>query len=511
MGMEKIKWSFHSLDQLHYAVNSTLRYAMQNERCKRWSKVIETYNLLLWMIDLRNLPEDYEPPALYNMLLYETYYHVGVAYQHVGDHRKASEAYTNAINTVSIPKNGCLAGCVTNSCLMTPLYARRAFAYVRLGDVKNAVKDAEKTVVLDSKNPDVYCIRALTKSSTDNEGAAMKDIELALKLKQGHLCSLMIRAALNKPMKEDFKNMPTADAINAENDSCTSVTTFRHPRIMEFYDKYLFTLCVPHTIVQVDLTPDKPNKKQLADSQKDGGGSTLKQRPVSAPDAISGEPFKCGTPSKDFDKMVTRRRKDYGEAIRKHVSRPKTASSFFEQLQRERRKQADIQEMERRRVVSAGVKRLNETALVSGTAHAESHAKLNNRIQSAPVVRQTGQRIKSTSSTTIQILDTSTSSKSAKYQREKENKENVDNTSVNSAKSSDVRRKKSVSVKENPEKVQRISSSTKFTFPTPVNYSTPVFQPLNIRDAPRMYYKPWRGDKLPVAEVHRHVLAPCWK
>lgn len=130
--------------------------------------------------------------------------------------------------------------------------------------------------------------------------------------------------------------------------------------------------------------------------------------------------------------------------------------------------------MERRRVVSAGVKRLNETALVSGTAHAESHAKLNNRIQSAPVVRQTGQRIKSTSSTTIQILDTSPSSKSAKYQREKENKENVDNTSVNSAKSSDVRRKKSVSVKENPEKVQRISSSTKFTFPTPVNYSTPV-------------------------------------
>ena len=33
------------------------------------SQVIETYNLLLWMIDLRNLPEDYEPPALYNMLV----------------------------------------------------------------------------------------------------------------------------------------------------------------------------------------------------------------------------------------------------------------------------------------------------------------------------------------------------------------------------------------------------------------------------------------------------------
>lgn len=200
MGMDKLKWNFHSLEQLHYAVNSTLRYAMQNERCKRWSKVIETYNLLLWMIDLKNLPDDYEPPSMYNMLLYETYYHVGVAYQHVGDHRKASEAYTNAINTVSIPKNGCLAGCVINSCLMTPLYARRAFTYIRLGEKKSALKDAEKAVVLDSKNPDVYCIRALTKSSSDNEGAAIKDVELALKLKQGHMCSLMLRSALTKPL-----------------------------------------------------------------------------------------------------------------------------------------------------------------------------------------------------------------------------------------------------------------------------------------------------------------------
>lgn len=32
-------------------------------------QVIETYNLLLWMIDLKNLPEDYEPPSMYNMLV----------------------------------------------------------------------------------------------------------------------------------------------------------------------------------------------------------------------------------------------------------------------------------------------------------------------------------------------------------------------------------------------------------------------------------------------------------
>ena len=32
-------------------------------------------------------------------------------------------------------QNGCLAGCLTNSCLMTPIYARRAFAHANLGKV----------------------------------------------------------------------------------------------------------------------------------------------------------------------------------------------------------------------------------------------------------------------------------------------------------------------------------------------------------------------------------------
>ncbi|XP_048739096.1 uncharacterized protein LOC125653578 isoform X2 [Ostrea edulis] len=513
MGMEKIKWNFHSLDQLHYAVNSTLRYAMQNERCKRWAKVIETYNLLLWMIDLKNLPDSYEPPALYNMLMYETLYHIGVAYQHLGDHKGALEAYTNAINTVSIPKNGCLAGCVTNSCLMTPLYARRAFASVRTGDMKNAMKDAEKAVVLDSKNPDVYCIRALTKSSNDDEGAAVKDVELALKLQNGHLCSLMLRSALTRPKAGDLKavKMTRMDSGKADSGSCSTVSTFRHSCIMEFYDKYLFTLCVPHTIVQIDLTPDKPNKKQLAESQKEPGNDSLKQRPMSAPDRISVEPFKCGTPCTEFNKMATRRRKDYGEAIRKYICRPKTASAFFEQLERERRKQADVSEMERRRAVSAGVKRLNETALVSGTAHAESHAKLNKRYNSAPIIRQTMKNVNSTSAS-IKNLQNAMPPKPPKQQNGKENKENIPHTSAgNGVGESDVRRHKSVSIKEKADRSKRIPSSTKFTFPTPVNYSTPVFQPLNIRDAPRMYYKPWKGDKLPVAEVDRHVIAPCWK
>jgi polyisoprenoid-binding protein YceI len=65
------------------------------------------------------------------------------------------------------------------------------------------------------------------------------------------------------------------------------------------------------------------------ESQMEQGNGTLKQRPMSAPDRISVEPFKCGTLCTDFNKMATRRRKDYGEAIRKYICRPKTATAFF--------------------------------------------------------------------------------------------------------------------------------------------------------------------------------------
>lgn len=36
--------------------------------------------------------------------LYEIYYHLGVAYQHLKNPRKSAESFTNAISAVSAPK-----------------------------------------------------------------------------------------------------------------------------------------------------------------------------------------------------------------------------------------------------------------------------------------------------------------------------------------------------------------------------------------------------------------------
>ena len=41
------------------------------------------------------------------------------------------------------------------------------------------------------------------------------------------------------------------------------------------------------------------------------------------------EPFRCGTPASADNKSAARRRKDYGEAVRKFMARPKTAAEFL--------------------------------------------------------------------------------------------------------------------------------------------------------------------------------------
>ncbi|KAI8501745.1 hypothetical protein Bbelb_201570 [Branchiostoma belcheri] len=265
----------------------TLKEAMRNERSKRWKRVVENYNHLLKLVCRRNLPEGYEPPASKHiMLLYELYYHLGLALQNLGRHREAIKQYTKAIKVVSIPKNGCLAGCHSNSCLMTPLFAKRAFAYAKW-DRKNALRDAEKAVVLDNVNPDVYCIRALTWMTFNEEKMAIQDLSTALKRNPRHACALILRGTIDRPM---------ALEMNPHTNLYLDVKDFDSPKIIDFYNRFLFSLNVPHTVSTISLLTPSPDTSRPA-------------RP----------PFRCGTPSRlqrSTESAV--RRWQYGMAIRAH-------------------------------------------------------------------------------------------------------------------------------------------------------------------------------------------------
>lgn len=51
-------------------------------------------------------------------------------------------------------------------------------------------------------------------------------------------------------------------------------------------------------------------------------------RPSSS-QSVRSEPFRCGTPTAGGNKSVTRRRYDYGNALRKQLTRPKTSADYF--------------------------------------------------------------------------------------------------------------------------------------------------------------------------------------
>ncbi|CAH1264611.1 Hypp3038 [Branchiostoma lanceolatum] len=431
--------------QIQEEAQITLKEAMRNERSKRWKRVVENYNHLLKLVSRRNLPEGYEPPASKHiMLLYELYYHLGLALQNLGRHREAIKQYTKAIKVVSIPKNGCLAGCHSNSCLMTPLFAKRAFAYAKCWDKKNALRDAEKAVVLDNVNPDVYCIRALAWMTFNEEKMAIQDLSTALKRNPRHACALILRGTIDRPM---------ALEMNPHTNLYLDVKDFDSPKIIDFYNRFLFSLNVPHTVSSISLISEarsrrlaqsnRPQSPQGSPGMAWSTGSVPAATQLSSPGSPSMDargparpPFRCGTPSRlqrTADSAV--RRWQYGMAIRAHSVQ----------------QAADP--------ISSHIRALTGTG--------------ENRSQSAhPLLYGTAKPVQQSTSTQAQ---------------------------------------------------RRVKTATPFTkgaTPMATGLAAPngpspesikVFEQVNLENMPRMYYKPWKGDKLPATETERRKTAPVFK
>ncbi|WAR26229.1 hypothetical protein MAR_011933 [Mya arenaria] len=399
----KRTWDFTSLQEVHVRANALLRQAMLNERYKRWKKVIELYKELLWLISLEHFPDDYEPPSSYSMLLYELHFHLGVAFQHVGKHSKAVKEFGKTIEVVSIAKNGCLAGCLTNSCLMTPIYAR---------SYKNSLKDAETAVVLDSQS------------------AGLKDLETALKLDKNHVCAVMLSTSFTKPLCADSAKMAAYEKLKAKavrlcEDAETYLTcnSFSHSCILEFYDKFLFPLSVPHTITRIDLRPEKPSKKQLAQLEKEQKRDAQQKRAQSA----------IVRPGERFARSATSTETENSRV----ETRPTTSN------QNEQRFSTPSQSVKRRPFTApAGVRMTSDSPVRSGS----------------PEKPNTSPEFRKRPHTT--------------------------------------------------DAQHKTSSKKNIVIETPSNYSISVFQSTNIKFAPRMYYRPWSGDKLPVSERPPITFAP---
>nr|XP_020666093.1 uncharacterized protein LOC110088241 isoform X3 [Pogona vitticeps] len=217
--------------------------------------------------------------------VFETYYHIGVAFQKVDYHRDASEEFTNAIETGNPSKVGCNMACASIPFYQTPAYARRAYAYVKCDKIKEAIGDATRAVYLDPSNPDVYCVRALVWSSAKEKRRALLDLNLSFRINPSHVCTLILRGAILKSLgglsgSDQNKDHKMASQLCRESINYFDVEDFHSPKMPSFYDKFLWSLNAFHTITEINLFAGAsfmPKSKQSSMIQKD-----------------TRKPFRCG-------------------------------------------------------------------------------------------------------------------------------------------------------------------------------------------------------------------------
>ncbi|XP_074124377.1 uncharacterized protein LOC141543288 isoform X2 [Sminthopsis crassicaudata] len=185
---------------------------------------------------------------------------------------KAVEYYTELLNIVNKVKflkifdtdlpfaqlNGCEVGSKYETFYHTPIFSRRAFSHVIRGKKKEALKDANKAINLDRLNPDVYCVRALVWNSYKETKRAIYDLNKGLRLNPYHACALILRGATVNSLNSNIKNDENRDHEKAYKICQKSllfldVTNFKNPKMAEFFEKFLWSLNVPHTVTSLNL------------------------------------------------------------------------------------------------------------------------------------------------------------------------------------------------------------------------------------------------------------------
>ncbi|XP_031794692.1 uncharacterized protein LOC111721113 [Sarcophilus harrisii] len=247
------------LVHLQESGSKALRKAIASEQTKSWLKAIEHYTELLNIVYKVKILKIFDTDLPHAQLLFETYYHLAVAYQNLNLHKKAVEQLTLAEEIASVPKNGCEVGCNYETFYHTPMFSRRAFSHVICGKKKEAIKDANKAINLDRLNPDVYCARALVWNSYKETKRAIYDLNKGLRLNPYHACALILRGAtinsLNSNINNDTENRDHEKAykICQKSKLFLDVTNFKNPKMAEFFEKFLWSLNVPHTVTSLNL------------------------------------------------------------------------------------------------------------------------------------------------------------------------------------------------------------------------------------------------------------------
>lgn len=247
---------------------------------------------------------------------------MGVAFQKLDQHLRALHEFTNAIESSHIPKFACQVGCATRSFYHTPVYARRAYANVKCGKIKEAIHDSNRAVALDTTNPDVYCIRALVWSSAKESRRALVDLNQSFKLNSSHICTLILRGSIINSLgavasSDRNKDHERAFKLCQDTRQFLDVLDFHSPKMPTFFDRFLWSLNAFHTVMVLNLFEGAVFAARSEYHKSSPSRETPDNRMVYSDDSqtkLRG-PFKCGSVATYSDNTALLRRKVYSKLL----------------------------------------------------------------------------------------------------------------------------------------------------------------------------------------------------
>lgn len=197
------------------------------------------------------------------LLLFECHFHCAVALQNFQNYPGALRHFTEAMKVVSWRKDECRAGCITGRVLHlhVPTLARIACCYIHQGQLKKALESTDQAILLDFRNPDLYCVRSLVNFLLHRQKKALSDASYAIQLNSKHVCGWLLRGLLRKlkrglkdKMKERRQEPDLIKACEINPDAMMFVNiSDMKDQFQIMFDRLLPSIRVSHTLSVRDV------------------------------------------------------------------------------------------------------------------------------------------------------------------------------------------------------------------------------------------------------------------
>ncbi|XP_048579998.1 uncharacterized protein LOC116621574 isoform X2 [Nematostella vectensis] len=279
------------MEEAKNALSAAIRY----ERRQMWRKAANSYKHLISALREVSLNSDSIDVNALRMLIYESHMHYGVACQNLTQTKEAIKHFASAMRAVSRKKVGCRAGCITGNVLHlhVPALAKMSTCHLQQGDYELALRHIEEALVLDFKNPDLFCIRACAFFLLKYNEKAMKDVNYSIWLNTRQACGWLLRGIFKNISKNEVslcESRSNADFVTACNNDIHALaytnTTDLAAVASQLLNRLLPSLRVSHT-VSIDSVFLPCSKRNNYVSKR---SATCSQRSISS----SGCAFVCG-------------------------------------------------------------------------------------------------------------------------------------------------------------------------------------------------------------------------